>query len=281
MLKKMFTDFSFLTAGTILLSVSINVFLVPYKISAGGISTIGTIMLYLFGVKMSLTNLIFNAVLFIFGYKYLGKGAIIKTVFGIILLSVFLEITSHIPQYKENEFIGILSGGVLMGIGVGMIVKIGASTGGSDFAALILKKVLPHISLARLILIIDCVIVILAGMVFKSFTVTVYSLITLLVSSVITDKIITLGDNAKMLLIFSKESKKISDYILNQFKHGVTGVHCIGMYMNEETLMLLCVTTLKELPIYIDMIKRFDNEAFVTISNVHEVLGEGFKKICI
>ncbi len=281
MLKKMFTDFSFLTAGTILLSVSINVFLVPYKISAGGISTISTIMLYLFGVKMSLTNLIFNAVLFIFGYKYLGKSAIIKTVFGIILLSVFLEITSHIPQYKENEFIGILSGGVLMGIGVGMIVKIGASTGGSDFAALILKKVLPHISLARLILIIDCVIVILAGMVFKSFTVTVYSLITLLVSSVITDKIITLGDNAKMLLIFSKESKKISDYILNQFKHGVTGVHCIGMYMNEETLMLLCVTTLKELPIYIDMIKRFDNEAFVTISNVHEVLGEGFKKICI
>ena len=208
MLKKMFTDFSFLTAGTILLSVSINVFLVPYKISAGGISTISTIMLYLFGVKMSLTNLIFNAVLFIFGYKYLGKSAIIKTVFGIILLSVFLEITSHIPQYKENEFIGILSGGVLMGIGVGMIVKIGASTGGSDFAALILKKVLPHISLARLILIIDCVIVILAGMVFKSFTVTVYSLITLLVSSVITDKIITLGDNAKMLLIFQKKAKK-------------------------------------------------------------------------
>ena len=166
-----------------------------------------------------------------------------------------------------------------MGAGVGMIVKIGASTGGSDFAGLILKKFLPHISLARLILIIDVVIVIISGIVFKSYTVTVYSLITLFVSSLITDKIITLGDNAKMLQIFSKENKKISNHILNQFERGVTGVRCIGMYTHEESRMLLCVTTPKELPIYMNMIKNYDKEAFVIVSNVHEVIGEGFKRI--
>lgn len=277
--KKTAADFAFLATGCILLSASINIFLVPYKISAGGISAIGTILLYLFGIKMSLTNLFFNAVLFVFGYKYLGKGAVIKTAFGIVLLSVFLELTSYIPQYAENELIGVLSGGVLMGAGVGMIVKIGASTGGSDFAGLVLKNFFPHISLARLILIIDCGIVVLSGIVFRSFTVTVYSLITLFVSSVITDKIITFGDNAKMLQIFSKENEKISDYILNQFERGVTGVHCMGMYMHEESLMLLCVITPKELPIYIEMIKKFDKEAFVIIGNVHEVIGEGFKKM--
>ena len=277
--KKVLTDFVVLTTGCILLAVSINVFLVPYKISAGGISAIGTILLYLFGIKMSLTNLFFNVVLFIFGYKYLGKGAVIKTALGIILLSAFLEITSYVPQYTENEFISILSGGILMGAGVGMIVKIGASTGGSDFAGLILKKFLPHISLARLILIIDVVIVIMSGIVFKSYTVTVYSLITLFVSSLITDKIITLGDNAKMLQIFSKENKKISNHILNQFERGVTGVRCIGMYTHEESRMLLCVITPKELPIYMNMIKDYDKEAFVNVSDVHEVIGEGFKKI--
>lgn len=277
--KKMLTDFVILTTGCMLLAVSINVFLVPYKISAGGISAIGTILLYLFGIKMSLTNLIFNVALFIFGYKYLGKGAVIKTALGIILLSVFLEITSYIPQYTENEIISVLSGGILMGAGVGMIVKIGASTGGSDFAGLILKKFLPHISLARLILIIDVVIVIISGIVFKSYTVTVYSLITLFVSSLITDKIITLGDNAKMLQIFSKENKKISNHILNQFERGVTGVRCIGMYTHEESRMLLCVITPKELPIYMNMIKNYDEEAFVIVSNVHEVIGEGFKRI--
>lgn len=277
--KKMLTDFVILTTGCMLLAVSINVFLVPYKISAGGISAIGTILLYLFGIKMSLTNLIFNVALFIFGYKYLGKGAVIKTALGIILLSIFLEITSYIPQYTENEIISVLSGGILMGAGVGMIVKIGASTGGSDFAGLILKKFLPHISLARLILIIDVVIVIISGIVFKSYTVTVYSLITLFVSSLITDKIITLGDNAKMLQIFSKENKKISNHILNQFERGVTGVRCIGMYTHEESRMLLCVITPKELPIYMNMIKNYDKEAFVIVSNVHEVIGEGFKRI--
>ena len=278
-LKNLLYDFMFLLFGCILLSVSINVFLTPNKISAGGISTIGTVLLHIFGIKMSLTNLIFNAILFIFGYKSLGKYAMIQTSAGILLLSVCLEFTSHIQPYFENELIGVLSGGVLMGAGVGMIVKTGASTGGSDFAGLILKKLMPHISLSKLIMIIDCVIVILAGIVFKSYTVTVYSIIALYVSSIITDKIITLGDGAKMVMIFSKETRKISDYILTQYERGVTGVHSIGMYSNEERIMLLCVVTPKELPVYMNLIHEIDKHAFVVISNVHEVIGEGFKEI--
>lgn len=126
--------------GCILLSVSINVFLTPNKISAGGISTIGTVLLHIFGIKMSLTNLIFNAILFIFGYKSLGKYAIIQTSAGILLLSVCLEFTSHIQPYFENELIGVLSGGVLMGAGVGMIVKTGASTRRKRFCRADIKK---------------------------------------------------------------------------------------------------------------------------------------------
>ena len=100
-LKNLLYDFMFLLFGCILLSVSINVFLTPNKISAGGISTIGTVLLHIFGIKMSLTNLIFNAILFIFGYKSLGKYAIIQTSAGILLLSVCLEFTSHIQPYFE------------------------------------------------------------------------------------------------------------------------------------------------------------------------------------
>lgn len=277
--KKLITDLMFLTVGCILLSVSINVFLLPYKISAGGISTVGTVLLHLFGIKMSLTNLFFNAVLFIFGYKKLGKYAVVQTASGIILLSIFLELTSHIPIYSQNELIAVLSGGIFMGAGVGMIVKIGASTGGSDFAGLILKKFFPHISLAKLILAIDCFIVVVAGIVFKSYTVIFYSVIALFVSSVVTDKIITFGDDAKMLQVFSAETEKISNCILNEYERGVTGVHCRGMYSNEERLMLLCVITPKELPVYMNMIKETDKNAFIIICDVHKVIGEGFKSI--
>lgn len=277
--KKLITDLMFLTVGCILLSVSINVFLLPYKISAGGISTVGTVLLHLFGIKMSLTNLFFNAVLFIFGYKKLGKYAVVQTASGIILLSIFLELTSHIPIYSQNELIAVLSGGIFMGAGVGMIVKIGASTGGSDFAGLILKKFFPHISLAKLILAIDCFIVVVAGIVFKSYTVIFYSVIALFVSSVVTDKIITFGDDAKMLQVFSAETEKISNCILNEYERGVTGVHCRGMYSNEERLMLLCVITPKEQPVYMNMIKETDKNAFIIICDVHKVIGEGFKSI--
>lgn len=277
--KKLITDLMFLIVGCILLSVSINVFLLPYKISAGGISTVGTVLLHLFGIKMSLTNLFFNAVLFIFGYKKLGKYAVVQTASGIILLSIFLELTSHIPIYSQNELIAVLSGGIFMGAGVGMIVKIGASTGGSDFAGLILKKFFPHISLAKLILAIDCFIVVVAGIVFKSYTVTFYSVIALFVSSVVTDKIITFGDDAKMLQVFSAETEKISNCILNEYERGVTGVHCRGMYSNEERLMLLCVITPKELPVYMNMIKETDKNAFIIICDVHKAIGEGFKSI--
>lgn len=279
--KKTVKDFIFIIAGCVLLAAAINVFLAPNKISGGGISAIGTILLHLFNVRMSITNLVLNAILFVFGYKTLGRYAICQTIFGIIMLSVCLELTSHIPSYSEDELIAVICGGILMGGGVGLIVRVGASTGGSDFAGLILKKLLPHISLAKLIMLIDCFIVIVSGIVFKSFSVTFYSIAALFVSSIITDKIITFGENAKMILIFSENTERISNHILRQFERGVTGIHCMGMYSSCESLMLLCVVSPKELPVYMSMIKELDKNAFVVINNVHEVIGEGFKAMDI
>ena len=277
--KKAFEDLIHIMIGCAVLAVGINVFLAPNKISAGGISSIGTVLSHLFGIRMSLTNLFFNGILFVFGYKSLGRYAVIQTLFGIFALSGFLEITSIIPIYTENNIISVLCGGVLMGVGVGIVVKCGASTGGSDFAGLMLKKVFPHISLARLIMVIDCTIVVISGLVFKSFTVTIYSILALFISSIVTDKIMTVGDDAKVIQIFSSELQKISDYILEQFERGVTGIHCTGMYSKLDSMMLMCVVTPNELPIYLKLIKEIDKNAFIIISDVHEVIGEGFKNI--
>ena len=279
--KRVFEDLIYIMIGCAVLAVGINVFLAPNKISAGGISSIGTVLSHLFGIRMSLTNLFFNGILFAFGYKSLGRYAVIQTLFGIFALSAFLEITSIIPIYTENDMISVLCGGVLMGTGVGLVVKRGASTGGSDFAGLMLKKVFPHISLARLIMVIDCTIVIISGIVFKSFTVTIYSILVLFISSIVTDKIITVGDSAKVVQIFSSELQKISDYILEQFERGVTGIHCTGMYSKLDSMMLMCVVTPKELPLYLKFIKEIDKNAFIIIGDVHEVIGEGFKNINI
>ena len=278
-IKRFIFEFLFITSGCFLLAVSINVFLLPNNISAGGISSVGVILFHLFKIRISITNLIFNAVLFFFGYKNLGRYAVVKTALGTVLLSLFLELSSGFPVYKENQIIAAISGGILMGVGVGLVVKVDASTGGSDFAGLILKKFFGHIPLARLIMIIDCAVVILSGVVFKSFTITFYSVMTLFVSSLITDKLITAGDEAKMIMIISQKKDEIAEQILVKYERGITGIHSVGMYSNSETIMLMCIVAPKELPKYLKMIKEIDKKAFIIIGNVNEVIGEGFKQI--
>lgn len=267
----------FITLGSFILALGINMFLTPNKISSGGISSVGTILLYLFGIKISITNIVINAVLFFIGFKYLGKESIIKTVIGIITLTLFLEITSYLPAYNEDMMLACIIGGVLIGIGVGLVIRQSASTGGSDFVALVIKRFMPHVSLANIILVLDCAVIVASGMVFKSVTVTIYSIIAMYISSKATDAVVTLGSRAKAVQAFSNKNEQIANYIIKEFERGATGIHCKGMYSHKEKTMLLCVVSPKELPLLINAIKTIDKGAFVIINDAKEVLGEGFK----
>lgn len=263
--------------GTFVLAVSINVFLTPNKVSAGGVSSLGTILLYLFGMKLSLTNLAANVLLFLLGYRMLGKQAVLKTALGIVYLSVFLELTLLIPAYTEDLLMATLFGGLLLGVGVGFVVRQGASTGGSDFAGLMLKRVFPHISIATLIMCIDVLIVLLTGIVFKSLTVTLYSITALVIASVATDKVVEIGEHAKAVRLFSTEARQIADAVLNEFDRGATGIPCMGMYTGREMQMLLCVVSPKQVPLLVKKARSIDPCVFVIIEDAHEVVGEGFK----
>ena len=162
--------------------------------------------------------------------------------------------------------------------GVGLVVMRGASTGGSDFAGLMLKSFFPHISLARLIMIIDCAIVVISGIVFKSFTVTVYSIMALFISSVVTEKIMTVGDEAKVIQIFSSEYSKISDHILKQYERGVTGIQCTEC-IRELIQKCLCAWSRRKNFRYLKLIKRWIRTRLLLSVMFTEVIGDGFKSI--
>lgn len=263
--------------GTFILSVGINIFLVPSKISTGGVTSVGTVLLYFFEIPMSFTNITINVLLFIAGYFVSGFKLLKNSILGIILLSLFLEITSYFPTYSENTLLCSVFGGVLAGAGIGLIIREGASTGGSDFVAIILTKYFPHISTATILLVIDAIIVIICGFVFKSITVTLYSIISLYVASCVADKILTIGSVAKQIKIITSNPGEISALILNKFHRGVTSFDSFGMYSGEKRTVLLCVVFPKELPHIIREVKRIDRKAFTIISDVREVFGEGFK----
>ena len=276
--RKAVNDYLFLVLGAFLLAVGLNAFLVPCRLSSGGVSSVGTMLLYLGGIPISVTNLAVNAVLFLLGYRYVGKGAVIKTAVGIMVLSAFLEITKYFPTFGEDMFISTIIGGVLVGLGVGFVVKVDGSTGGSDFAGIILKRFFPHVSLATLIFFIDAIIIIISGIVFESYMITFYSAIAMFIASKVTDNIITMGDKAKSVYIMSQYSENISDTILNSFDRGVTAIYSKGAYSGNDGMMLLCAVSPKQLPKLVKKVKEIDKTAFIIISEAREVLGEGFKE---
>ena len=277
--KKLLSDYITISLGAFILSIAINIFLAPLKISTGGVSGVATVLYYLADIPLSVTVLSINVLLFFLASKKLHKESLVKTFAGVVLLSFFLEATSHTGFYCSDIFIGSIFGGVLSGIGIGFTMRRNASTGGSDFGALILQRKLPHISPAKIILIIDFIIVFVSGIVFKDYIICFYSLVSLYVCSYIADRILTMGDYAKSVIVVSEKSDEIARIILNDINRGVTAIYSKGCYKNKSGTMLMSVVKTKELPGLLEKIKETDPKSFVTITDIKEVHGEGFKRI--
>ena len=277
--KKYITDYFYIVLGSFILAFGINFFLVPAKISTGGVSGIATVVYYVFNIPLSVTTLVINMILFFFGYKTLKKSSIVKTIVGIVLLSAFLEITEKFPVYSDDMMIASVFGGILVGLGVGLTVLKDASTGGSDFAALMLNKAIPYISVASFILLIDTVVIVLSGIVFKDYTIMFYSVISLYISSKVTDWILVSGNYAKSVYIISQKNDEIANEIMTDMERGVTGIYSRGFYNKIDNMMIMCIVRSKEIPQLMEKIKRIDKYAFTIISEVREVHGEGFTRV--
>lgn len=275
--RKIATDYLYIAVGSFILAFGINYFLVPMKISTGGVSGVGTVLYYFFNVPLSVTTLAINAVLFVCGYRMLKKSSIIKTLAGILFLSLFLEITEHFGTYTEDMLIASIFGGLLVGVGVGLTVLKDASTGGSDFAALMIHKIVPHISVATIIMILDGIVIAASGMAFKNYTIMFYSVISLYIAGKVTDFIMVRGDWAKSVYIISEKHECIAKEIIEDMDRGVTGIYGKGIYNDKDRMILMCIVRSREIPKLLEKVKRLDDKAFTIISEVREVHGEGFK----
>lgn len=270
-------DYVLIALGAFFIAFAVTVFLVPCKITSGGVGGIGTVLWYFFKVPISVTNIVINAVLFLIGYRELGKKALLKTLLGILSLTLFFELCTCIPVYTEDTLVSSLAGGTVMGFGLGIVVRVDGSTGGSDFAGVMIHKRVPYISIANIILFIDLVVIALSGIAFGSITVTLYSVLTLFVATKVCDLVISYGNAAKEIQIVSDKSEEIANDILTKFQRGVTGIMCIGMYSKKSTLMLYCVLSPRELPKLATFVKSCDPDAFIVTNDVRQVMGKGFK----
>ena len=275
-MKKRVLDYLFITVGAMIMAFAIDYFLAPFKISTGGISGAATVLLHAFKLPLSITTLVFNAVLFFFGYRTLPKEAIPKSVAGILLLSLFLELFEGFVFGEGDLLLGAVFGGVLVGVGVGLVVMRDGSTGGSDYAALILNRLIPHVSIATFILVIDTAVILLSGIVFRNTSIMLYSVISLYISTKVTDFLLIRGDFAKSVTVISPQSEEIAQEIMEKMERGVTGFYTQGFYTKRDGKSLVCIVRSREVSTVLSIVEKYDCDAFTYISEVRKVRGEGF-----
>ena len=265
--------------GSLSIAFALNSFLVPYQLSSGGIGSVGVILFYFLKVPLSVSNLGLNLILFALGIKLLDKRAILKSIVGIVLLTVFLQISTYFPFFKEDILFASVIGGVLDGFGMGLVLKVNASTGGIDLCCLMVKKKFPHISTAAFIFVVNACLFIISGICFKSYMVVFYSVVAIFISAKVTDAVLNIGEAAKSIQIISQRYEEIEKAILQDIDRGVTEIHADGGYTKEDRKMLFCVVKPKEAPRIVRLVKEIDDAAFIIVSDAREVLGNGFKSV--
>lgn len=276
-MKKYIKEFLLIVIGTFAMSLGYSFLLVPNNIASGGASGVAIIFHSVLGLPVALTVLAINVVLFGVSFRMVPVNVLVKSFVGTVLLTFFLEITSSVLPFTDDVLLASTFGGVLVGVGVGVVIRCGASTGGSDFLAILLCKLFKkRLSVATLILIIDGIIIVSAGIVYADYTLMLYTVISAYITSRLADSIIEGGNSAKSVYVISEKSEEISSAIINDLKRGVTGIYGRGMYTGRDTTMILCIVMRNEIPKLRSLVKKIDKDAFIILSDVREVLGEGF-----
>ncbi|MEZ0536316.1 YitT family protein [Caldicellulosiruptoraceae bacterium PP1] len=269
-----------ITFGSLLVALSLNLFLVPNKIAAGGLSGLATVLYYISNYKLpvGMTMLALNIPIFIIGIRTIGVHFGIKSIYGTIILSVITDLTAFLPTLTYDKLLASIFGGILMGVGLAIVLLFGATTGGTEMLAKILHKFISLFSLGQVLLFLDVLVIVLASVVFKNYELGLYAALTLYVCSKVIDAILEGVNFAKALIIISEKADIIADRIMNDLDRGVTGLFGQGMWTKKEKNILFCVVKRHEVSKVKQLVQQIDQNAFVILSDVREVLGEGFSK---
>ncbi len=284
-----------ITFGAAITALAINIFLVPYKIAPGGLSGLATVIYYLSGGRFPVgtTMLVINIPLFIMGYKFIGKHFFVRTLYGTIILSVIIDLTeTYMGDLAKKLLVGeagrastpdillySIIGGFLSGIGLGIVLKMEATTGGTELAAKLLNKPIKNLTIGQILLTIDALIIIFAIIAFNSVLIGLYSLVSLYITTKIIDAMVEGVDYARAVLIISEQQEEIAKRIISEMDRGVTELKGRGVYSGKDKNVLLCVLSRNEILPLKEIVHDLDSNAFMILADVREVLGEGFNGV--
>ncbi len=275
-LRKLITSYIWITVGSVLIALALDIFLVPNKIAAGGVSGLATIVFHVFRLPVGWVLIVLNIPLFLLSFLELGVRVFIRSVYGAMVTAVFVELLkTYVPVMTSDVLLAAIYGGMITGIGMGIVLKAGGTTGGTDLVARLLHKYFP-VTMGQGLLGADFVVISLAG-IFFNVELALYALLSLFITSKVIDLVQEGISFAKAAYIISEHSEEITQAVFKELGRGVTALHGTGMFTGEERPVLLCVVGRTEQSRLKELIYEIDHKAFVFITDAHEVLGEGFK----
>jgi len=266
--------------GCVLCGLSYAVFLIPHQIVPGGVTGIAMILFFLFKTPVGIITIALNIPLFFIGIKTLGLKYGIQSVIAIIctnLLIDFFVYTVKITSPTENIILGALYGGLLLGLGLGLVFRGGASTGGTDIIGQILSK-RTNLSVGMWIMITDFVVITIAGLTTLSIEKALLGYLALFLSSKVIDLVLEGMDYARAIFIISDKHADVVEQIYKQTRRGVTILDGFSPYTKEKRPVIMCVITKKQTALFKSMVQHIDPKAFMIVTDVFEVLGEGFRR---
>ncbi len=267
--------------GSVITSVGISVFLIPHKFLSGGVSGLSQFASYLTGYEVGTYVLILNVPVFIFGIMYLGRSFIIGSLFGTIALSLGLYSTAWMSGmgWAPEPLLAAVIGGALSGGGTGLVFRANSSHGGTDIVAAVIRKRW-SMSIGTIAFVFNAVVLLILGLIY-GLHVALYSVVVQFCSSMALDKIMLGFDRRRAVFIISNEPHRVADLIMKKLNRGVTFLDGEGAYMGRKQKVIYCIVSIRQLARVKFYVQSVDPQAFMTVAEVSEVMGKGFKAMPI
>jgi uncharacterized membrane-anchored protein YitT (DUF2179 family) len=265
--------------GCAVTGLAYALFLIPHHFVPGGVSGIAMIINYFAGLPVGALIMVLNIPIFLLGLKTMGKKYVLNSLAGMVVSSVFIDLfheVLRIPSATDNPVLASIYGGVMLGVGLGIVFRGRASTGGSDIIGMVLSKY-TGMSLGYGIMVTDFLVISASGVALRSLEAPLYGYLVLFLSTKVIDMILEGWNYSKLVIITSTRTEEIADYILRGLDRSGTALRSRSLYLNREGEIILTVIHRKQLSDLRTFIKKIDPEAFVIINDTYDVLGKGFK----
>ena len=263
--------------GCIIGGAAYPLFLVPNNIAPGGLTGIATILNYLWGWPVGVTSMVLNLPLFLIGWKAMGRVFVFRSLIATLLFSAFIDLF-QVPPLTDDILLGTVYGALALGLGLGLIMRGGATTGGSDMVARMVHKRFPIVTVGAFLFAIDCAVILCAAFT-MSARAALYALICIFVTAKAVDLVLAGMGSAKACFIITKKSDAVSGRIMRELDRGATLIPALGAFSGESRTVIISVVTRAEVLPLKRIVREEDEKSFVFITDTHETLGEGFESL--